>query len=129
MGAGSSSHCGAGQQPWAPPGPRLCPRPGRPAHAVPTVPPSRATMLVRLDTAGQPELQYLPGDHLGVFPANRPELVQELLECVEDPPPADEPVLVEVLEKDSSGMELRAGRCVGVQLSGTPTEAAWGRGC
>uniref|UniRef100_A0A8C2T7I9 Nitric oxide synthase n=1 Tax=Coturnix japonica TaxID=93934 RepID=A0A8C2T7I9_COTJA len=62
---------------------------------------SRATMLVRLDTAGQPELQYLPGDHLGVFPANRPELVQELLECVEDPPPADEPVLVEVLEKDS----------------------------
>lgn len=64
---------------------------------------SRATMLVRLDTAGQPELQYLPGDHLGVFPANRPELVQELLECVEDPPPADEPVLVEVLEKDSSG--------------------------
>uniref|UniRef100_A0A803YMH4 Nitric oxide synthase 3 n=1 Tax=Meleagris gallopavo TaxID=9103 RepID=A0A803YMH4_MELGA len=64
---------------------------------------SRATMLVRLDTAGQPELQYLPGDHLGVFPSNRPELVQELLECVEDPPPADEPVLVEVLEKDSSG--------------------------
>ncbi|XP_035410174.1 nitric oxide synthase, endothelial isoform X1 [Cygnus atratus] len=64
---------------------------------------SRATMLVRLDAVGQPELQYLPGDHLGVFPANRPELVQELLERVEDPLPADEPVLVEVLEKDSSG--------------------------
>uniref|UniRef100_A0A8C3CMB2 Nitric oxide synthase 3 n=1 Tax=Cairina moschata TaxID=8855 RepID=A0A8C3CMB2_CAIMO len=64
---------------------------------------SRATVLVRLDAAGQPELQYLPGDHLGVFPANRPELVQELLERVEDPLPADEPVLVEVLEKDSSG--------------------------
>ncbi|XP_068789981.1 nitric oxide synthase 3 [Struthio camelus] len=64
---------------------------------------SRSTVLVRLDAAGQPELQYLPGDHVGIFPANRPELVQQLLERVEDPPPADEPVLVESLEKDSSG--------------------------
>ncbi|XP_030402448.1 nitric oxide synthase, endothelial isoform X2 [Gopherus evgoodei] len=64
---------------------------------------SRSTLLVRLDTAGQPELQYLPGDHVGIFPANRPELVQELLERVEDPPPDEEPVAVEFLEKATSG--------------------------
>ncbi|XP_065255669.1 nitric oxide synthase 3 isoform X2 [Emys orbicularis] len=64
---------------------------------------SRATILVRLDTAGQPELQYLPGDHVGIFPANRPELVQELLERVEDPPPDEEPVAVEFLETVTSG--------------------------
>nr|XP_005289790.1 nitric oxide synthase, endothelial isoform X1 [Chrysemys picta bellii] len=64
---------------------------------------SRATILVRLDTAGQPELQYLPGDHVGIFPANRPELVQELLERVEDPPPDEEPVGVEFLETATSG--------------------------
>ncbi|KAG6926059.1 nitric oxide synthase 3 [Chelydra serpentina] len=64
---------------------------------------SRSTILVRLDTAGQPELQYLPGDHVGVFPTNRPELVEELLERVEDPPPDGEPVAVEFLEKATSG--------------------------
>ncbi|CAM4599283.1 nitric oxide synthase 3 isoform X1 [Lepidochelys kempii] len=64
---------------------------------------SRSTILVRLDTAGQPELQYLPGDHVGIFPANRPELVQELLQRVEDPPPDGEPVAVELLEKATSG--------------------------
>ncbi|XP_074841477.1 nitric oxide synthase 3 isoform X2 [Carettochelys insculpta] len=64
---------------------------------------SRSTILVRLDTAGQPELQYLPGDHVGIFPANRPELVQELLERVEEQPPAGEAVAVEVLEKATSG--------------------------
>ncbi|XP_074841481.1 nitric oxide synthase 3 isoform X6 [Carettochelys insculpta] len=65
---------------------------------------SRSTILVRLDTAGQPELQYLPGDHVGIFPANRPELVQELLERVEEQPPAGEAVAVEVLEKATSGL-------------------------
>ncbi|TFJ96673.1 utrophin [Platysternon megacephalum] len=64
---------------------------------------SRSTILVRLDTAGQPELRYLPGDHVGVFPANRPELVQELLERVEHPPPDEEPVAVEFLETAASG--------------------------
>uniref|UniRef100_A0A674JQL3 Nitric oxide synthase 3 n=1 Tax=Terrapene triunguis TaxID=2587831 RepID=A0A674JQL3_9SAUR len=69
---------------------------------------SRATILVRLDTAGQPELQYLPGDHVGIFPANRPELVQELLERVEDPPPDEEPVAVEFLETATSGESPKA---------------------
>ncbi|XP_050798407.1 nitric oxide synthase, endothelial isoform X2 [Gopherus flavomarginatus] len=75
---------------------------------------SRSTLLVRLDTAGQPELQYLPGDHVGIFPANRPELVQELLERVEDPPPDEEPVAVEFLEKATSG------GCASPKASGVP---------
>ncbi|NXA56964.1 NOS3 protein, partial [Nothocercus julius] len=69
---------------------------------------SRATVLVRLDTRGQAELHYLPGDHVGIFPANRPELVQELLERVEDPPPADEPLCLESLEKDGDGRSAGA---------------------
>ncbi|XP_064301356.1 nitric oxide synthase 3 isoform X1 [Phalacrocorax carbo] len=64
---------------------------------------SRATLLVRLGSAEQAELRYQPGDHLGVFPANRPELVRGLLGRVEDPPPPEQPVLVESLEGDSGG--------------------------
>ncbi|KYO43818.1 nitric oxide synthase, inducible [Alligator mississippiensis] len=67
---------------------------------------SRSTVLVCLDAAGQPELQHEPGDHVGIFPANRADLVQELLERVEDPPPADDAVVVEALETQPGG---RAG--------------------
>lgn len=65
--------------------------------------PSRATILVRLDTGGQEGLQYQPGDHIGVCPPNRPGLVEALLSRVEDPPPPTEPVAVEQLEKGSPG--------------------------
>ncbi|XP_056190112.1 nitric oxide synthase, endothelial isoform X3 [Falco biarmicus] len=61
---------------------------------------SRATLLVRLDSAGQAELRYQPGDHLGVFPANRAELVRGVLGRVRDPPPPEQPVVVESLEGD-----------------------------
>ncbi|EMP40415.1 Nitric oxide synthase, endothelial [Chelonia mydas] len=84
----------------------------------PATPSVRSTILVRLDTAGQPELQYLPGDHVGIFPANRPELVQELLQRVEDPPPDGEPVAVEFLEKATSGERRGA----------PPQSQRWGQG-
>uniref|UniRef100_A0A672TUY1 Nitric oxide synthase n=1 Tax=Strigops habroptila TaxID=2489341 RepID=A0A672TUY1_STRHB len=64
---------------------------------------SRATLLVRLCSSGQAELRYQPGDHLGVFPANRDELVRGLLARVQDPPPAEQPVRVESREGDPSG--------------------------
>uniref|UniRef100_A0A452GXI0 Nitric oxide synthase 3 n=1 Tax=Gopherus agassizii TaxID=38772 RepID=A0A452GXI0_9SAUR len=86
---------------------------------------SRSTLLVRLDTAGQPELQYLPGDHVGIFPANRLELVQELLERVEDPPPDEEPVAVEFLEKATSA--LGAGNLV--LVPGGSQGGFWGGQC
>ncbi|XP_029443835.1 nitric oxide synthase, endothelial isoform X1 [Rhinatrema bivittatum] len=66
---------------------------------------SRSTILVRLDMGGQRELQYHPGDHLGIFPTNRDELVQALLERVEDPPPMNDTVLVETLESNPPKME------------------------
>uniref|UniRef100_A0A8C5W8L8 Nitric oxide synthase n=1 Tax=Leptobrachium leishanense TaxID=445787 RepID=A0A8C5W8L8_9ANUR len=63
---------------------------------------SRSTILVQLSTGGQRELRYSPGDHLGVFPCNREELVMALLERVEDPPPANDTVQVETLDKESN---------------------------
>ncbi|XP_054847151.1 nitric oxide synthase, endothelial isoform X2 [Eublepharis macularius] len=64
---------------------------------------SRSTILVKLLTGDQPELQYQPGDHVGIFPANCKELVEGLLERVEDPPPASETVAVETLEVETEG--------------------------
>ncbi|XP_075070343.1 nitric oxide synthase 3 isoform X2 [Mixophyes fleayi] len=63
---------------------------------------SRSTILIKLNSDGQEELQYSPGDHLGVFPCNREELVLALLEHVEDPPPANDTVQVETMDKDSN---------------------------
>nr|ADK62525.1 endothelial nitric oxide synthase [Rhinella marina] len=60
----------------------------------------RSTILVKLNTEGQSELKYSPGDHLGVFPCNREELVQALLERVEDPPAPNDTVQVEIMAKD-----------------------------
>ncbi|KAG8536519.1 hypothetical protein GDO81_026194 [Engystomops pustulosus] len=70
---------------------------------------SRSTILIKLNTEDQHELRYSPGDHLGIFPCNREELVQALLERVEDPPPANDTVQVETMDKDSS-RRLGAGR-------------------
>ncbi|XP_073533292.1 nitric oxide synthase 3 isoform X1 [Phyllobates terribilis] len=70
---------------------------------------SRSTILIKLNTEGQDELRYSPGDHLGVFPCNREDLVQALLERVEDPPPANDTVQVETMDKDSS-RRLGTGR-------------------
>lgn len=86
-----------------------------PSHILPptsvTAPfftPSRATILVRLDTGGQEGFQYQPGDHIGICPPNRPGLVEALLSRVEDPPPPGEPVAVEQLEKGSPGEGARS---------------------
>uniref|UniRef100_A0A8C6XMR5 Nitric oxide synthase 3 n=1 Tax=Naja naja TaxID=35670 RepID=A0A8C6XMR5_NAJNA len=65
----------------------------------------RATILVRLQTGDQPELQYQPGDHVSIFPANRPALVEALMQLVQDPPPAEEPVAVETLEAGTEGVK------------------------
>ncbi|CAJ0941769.1 unnamed protein product [Ranitomeya imitator] len=75
----------------------------------PSNPHSRSTIIIKLNTEGQDELRYSPGDHLGVFPCNREELVQALLERVEDPPPANDTVQVETMDKDSS-QRLGTGR-------------------
>lgn len=40
-------------------------------------------------------MQYLPGDHVGIFPGNQPELVQGITELLKDAPPADQTVRLE----------------------------------
>ncbi|XP_053812164.1 nitric oxide synthase, endothelial [Vidua chalybeata] len=64
---------------------------------------SRQTLLVRVGCAEQGGLRHLPGDHLGVFPANREELVRAVLERVEDPPPPEQPLAMESRDGDLAG--------------------------
>uniref|UniRef100_A0A672UW42 Nitric oxide synthase n=2 Tax=Neoaves TaxID=3078114 RepID=A0A672UW42_STRHB len=65
---------------------------------------SRLTIFVRLHTNGHQELQYLPGDHLGVFPGNHEDLVNALIDRLEDAPPANQVVKVELLEERSTAL-------------------------
>ncbi|XP_034647278.1 nitric oxide synthase, brain [Trachemys scripta elegans] len=65
---------------------------------------SRSTIFLRLHTNGQQELRYQPGDHLGVFPGNHEDLVSTLMERLEDAPPANQLVKVELLEERSTAL-------------------------
>lgn len=70
----------------------------------PTLPSSRSTIFVRLHTNGNQELQYQPGDHLGVFPGNHEDLVNALIERLEDAPPLNQLVKVELLEERNTAL-------------------------
>lgn len=70
----------------------------------PLIPCSRSTIFVRLHTNGNQELQYQPGDHLGVFPGNHEDLVNALIERLEDAPPANHMVKVEMLEERNTAL-------------------------
>lgn len=59
---------------------------------------------MRLHTNGHQELQYLPGDHLGVFPGNHKDLVNALIDRLEDAPPANQLVKVELLEERNTAL-------------------------
>uniref|UniRef100_P29475-2 Isoform 2 of Nitric oxide synthase 1 n=1 Tax=Homo sapiens TaxID=9606 RepID=P29475-2 len=65
---------------------------------------SRSTIFVRLHTNGSQELQYQPGDHLGVFPGNHEDLVNALIERLEDAPPVNQMVKVELLEERNTAL-------------------------
>lgn len=67
-------------------------------------PSSRLTIFLRLNTNGHQELQYLPGDHLGVFPGNHEDLVNALIDRLEDAPPANQLVKVELLEERNTAL-------------------------
>ncbi|XP_069892749.1 nitric oxide synthase 1 isoform X1 [Dipodomys merriami] len=67
---------------------------------------SRSTIFVRLHTNGNQELQYQPGDHLGVFPGNHEDLVNALIERLEDAPPANQMVKVELLEERNTALGI-----------------------
>lgn len=65
---------------------------------------SRLTIFLRLHTNGHQELQYLPGDHLGVFPGNHEDLVNALIDRLEDAPPTNQLVKVELLEERNTAL-------------------------
>lgn len=48
------------------------------------------------------ELQYKPGDHLGIFAENRRELVDAILAKVANAPPCDQLVKIEILREKPS---------------------------
>ncbi|XP_061459466.1 nitric oxide synthase 1 isoform X2 [Rhineura floridana] len=65
---------------------------------------SRSTIFLQLHTNGHQELHYQPGDHLGVFPGNHEDLVNALIERLEDAPPTNQLVKVELLEERSTAL-------------------------
>lgn len=56
---------------------------------------SKVTLLLELET----ELTYTPGDHVGVFAANRPELVDGILKRLKGPENPDQAVELQVLKE------------------------------
>ena len=65
---------------------------------------SRSTILVQLKTDKNTDFQYKPGDHVAIFPANRPELVQALIDRLSDDVDPDLPLSIEVLHKGKQGV-------------------------
>ena len=63
----------------------------------------RQTLNVGLNTQGYAgELEYKPGDHIGLFAANRKELVDDVLAKVSNAPPHDQLVKVEILKEKTT---------------------------
>nr|QCX35686.1 Nitric Oxide Synthase 1 [Nautilus pompilius] len=63
---------------------------------------SRQTILINLDTNGASELSYVPGDHLGIYSANDPRLVEAVLARLYNAPQADSLVRLEVFQERQS---------------------------
>ncbi|XP_008070020.1 nitric oxide synthase, inducible [Carlito syrichta] len=63
---------------------------------------SRATLLVELSCEDSRGLNYLPGEHLGVFPGNQLTLVHGILERVVDGPAPHQTVHLEALDESGS---------------------------
>uniref|UniRef100_A0A2K6GD75 Nitric oxide synthase n=1 Tax=Propithecus coquereli TaxID=379532 RepID=A0A2K6GD75_PROCO len=63
---------------------------------------SRTTLLVELSCEDSGGLNYLPGEHLGVFPGNQPALVQGILQRVVDGPAPHQTVRLETLNESGS---------------------------
>lgn len=63
----------------------------------------RVTLFVEINTLGYAsELQYKPGDHVGIFASNRKILVDAILEKLSNAPPPDQTIKIETLKEKSS---------------------------
>ncbi|XP_057207744.1 nitric oxide synthase 2b, inducible [Triplophysa rosa] len=59
---------------------------------------SRVTILVELEKDGNTEhLNFVPGDHVGIFPGNSPELVAGILKRLPNAPPINQSLRLEFL--------------------------------
>lgn len=67
---------------------------------------SRTTLLVQLTFEGSRGPNYLPGEHLGIFPGNQTTLVQGILERVVDCPTPHQTVCLEVLDESGEPLAL-----------------------
>ncbi|XP_042298544.1 nitric oxide synthase, inducible-like [Sceloporus undulatus] len=56
---------------------------------------SRATILIKLSCEASQEAKYLPGDHIGVFPANPKALVDGIISRIVDAPMTNEIIKLE----------------------------------
>ncbi|KAL7986985.1 hypothetical protein Chor_005904 [Crotalus horridus] len=56
---------------------------------------NRVTMLIKLSCETNQEINYLPGDHLGIFPENQKALVDGIISHVVDAPPFNEIIRLE----------------------------------
>ncbi|NXA04756.1 NOS2 protein, partial [Sapayoa aenigma] len=61
---------------------------------------SRVTILVKLSCETSQEVHYLPGEHIGIFPGNQPELVRGIIARVKDAPSADQTIRLETRTDD-----------------------------
>ncbi|XP_015277399.1 PREDICTED: nitric oxide synthase, inducible [Gekko japonicus] len=64
-------------------------------HNLQSLQSSRTTLLIELSCKTNQEIQYLPGDHLGIFPSNQKALVDGIMACVADAPPSDQTIRLE----------------------------------
>ncbi|XP_069950752.1 nitric oxide synthase-like protein isoform X2 [Cherax quadricarinatus] len=60
---------------------------------------SRWTQQVVLSTEGITEVEYCPGDHVAILPANSPEIVQAVLSRLDNCPDPDQPIKVLLLKE------------------------------
>ncbi|KAL8578716.1 hypothetical protein ACOMHN_045704 [Nucella lapillus] len=65
---------------------------------------TRQTILAKLNTQDSSELQYAPGDHLGIFPANPPDLVDAILARLHNAPPPDHVVKTEFMQENNTAL-------------------------
>uniref|UniRef100_A0A8C4S096 Nitric oxide synthase n=1 Tax=Erpetoichthys calabaricus TaxID=27687 RepID=A0A8C4S096_ERPCA len=64
---------------------------------------SRSTILLELISTESQDLEYLPGEHLGVFPENQTELVSGIIKRLKDAPPSHQNLRLEVLTQSDQG--------------------------
>ncbi|XP_046839565.1 nitric oxide synthase, brain-like isoform X2 [Xenia sp. Carnegie-2017] len=62
---------------------------------------SRATLLVKINTNGEKNMSFKPGDHVSIFPANNVKLVSTLLNKLHNAPQPDKALTMQTCREES----------------------------